>query len=208
MHLLKNVFATVFVATAVFAIGSVQDVQAEEQAKPNNQPTIVTVNSGDTLTKIAEAHGTTYMRIYFANTNIADPNIINPGQQVRIPAPEEQLVERPLPVPAPVVRQTSYRTTGAAQNRVASRPAASSLPADASVWDRLAQCESGGNWSINTGNGYSGGLQFNPGTWRSNGGSGQAHQASREEQIRVAENLRAARGFSPWPACSAKLGLR
>jgi len=75
------------------------------------------------------------------------------------------------------------------------------------VWDRLAQCESGGNWAINTGNGYYGGLQFLPSTWRAAGGSGMPHQASREEQIRVAENLRAEAGFRPWPACSAKLGL-
>jgi hypothetical protein len=77
-----------------------------------------------------------------------------------------------------------------------------------SVWDRLAQCESGGNWKINTGNGYFGGLQFLPSTWRSNGGTGMPHEHSREEQIRVAENLRANSGFAPWPACSRKLGLR
>jgi len=76
-----------------------------------------------------------------------------------------------------------------------------------SVWDRLAECESGGNWSINTGNGYYGGLQFLPSTWRANGGSGMPHQNSREEQIRVAENLHAQSGFSPWPGCKRKLGL-
>ena len=76
------------------------------------------------------------------------------------------------------------------------------------VWDRLAQCESGGNWGISTGNGYYGGLQFLQSTWTANGGSGNPANASREEQIRVAENLRAKAGFSPWPACSRKLGLR
>lgn len=76
------------------------------------------------------------------------------------------------------------------------------------VWDRLAQCESHGNWSINTGNGYYGGLQFNLQTWRAYGGTGYPHQNSKSEQIRVAENLRSARGFQPWPACSRKLGLR
>ena len=78
------------------------------------------------------------------------------------------------------------------------------------VWDRLAQCESGGNWSINTGNGYYGGLQFSLGTWEQYGGAKYAARpdlASREEQIAVAERLRAARGYSPWPACAAKLGL-
>ena len=79
-----------------------------------------------------------------------------------------------------------------------------------SVWDDLAKCESGGNWSINTGNGYYGGLQFSYSTWHSNGGGAYAeypHQATREEQIAVAERLRAAAGYAPWPACRAKLGL-
>jgi hypothetical protein len=78
------------------------------------------------------------------------------------------------------------------------------------VWDQLAQCESGGNWAINTGNGYYGGLQFSYGTWLGYGGgefAEYAHLATREQQIIVAERLHAARGFSPWPACSAKLGL-
>jgi LysM repeat protein len=77
-----------------------------------------------------------------------------------------------------------------------------------SAWDRLAQCESGGNWSINTGNGYYGGLQFNPTTWRAFGGTGMPHQASRAEQIAVAERTLAAQGWNAWPACSRKMGLR
>jgi len=78
------------------------------------------------------------------------------------------------------------------------------------VWDQLAQCESGGNWAINTGNGYYGGLQFNLATWQSYGGGEFAaypHEATREQQIIVAERLHAARGFQPWPACRVKLGL-
>lgn len=79
-----------------------------------------------------------------------------------------------------------------------------------SVWDDLARCESGGNWAINTGNGYYGGLQFSHGTWHGYGGGEFAeypHEATREEQIIVAERLRAARGYAPWPACRAELGL-
>ena len=81
---------------------------------------------------------------------------------------------------------------------------------DESVWDALAKCESGGNWAINTGNGYYGGLQFDYATWHAYGGGAYAeypHQATREQQIAVAEKLHAARGFQPWPACRAKLGL-
>src|SRR2546423_12160816 len=68
--------------------------------------------------------------------------------------------------------------------------AIAAAPASASPdWDAIAQCESGGNWAANTGNGFSGGLQFTPGTWRANGGSGNPPRASRGEQIRVAENV-------------------
>lgn len=71
-------------------------------------------------------------------------------------------------------------------------------------WDAIAQCESGGNWSINTGNGYYGGLQFTAGTWRANGGSGSAANASREEPIRVAENVLRSQGIRAWPVCGRR----
>jgi hypothetical protein len=76
--------------------------------------------------------------------------------------------------------------------------------ADGVNWDAVAACESGGNWSINTGNGYHGGLQFTVGTWRANGGSGMPEQASREEQIRVAENVLARQGIGAWPSCGRR----
>jgi hypothetical protein len=79
--------------------------------------------------------------------------------------------------------------------------------ADSSVnWDAIAKCESGGNWAINTGNGYYGGLQFSPATWKANGGAGMPHQASREEQIRVAENVLRTQGIGAWPSCSKQAG--
>jgi hypothetical protein len=71
-------------------------------------------------------------------------------------------------------------------------------------WDAIAECESGGNWAINSGNGYYGGLQFSPATWKSNGGTGMPHQASREEQIRVAENTLRTQGIGAWPTCGKK----
>jgi LysM repeat protein len=76
-----------------------------------------------------------------------------------------------------------------------------------STWDALAQCESGGNWGINTGNGFSGGLQFTQSTWAAHGGTGSAANASREQQIAVAQKVQASQGWGAWPACSAKLGL-
>lgn len=79
--------------------------------------------------------------------------------------------------------------------------------ASGSTWDALAQCESGGNWAINTGNGFSGGLQFTPQTWAGFGGTGSPENASRAQQIAVAEKVQATQGWGAWPACAAKLGL-
>ena len=87
-------------------------------------------------------------------------------------------------------------------------PAATNFAGGSSVWDSLAQCEAGGNWAINTGNGYYGGLQFNIGTWQAYGGSGLPSSASRETQIAIATKVRDANGgYGAWPGCAAKLGL-
>lgn len=90
---------------------------------------------------------------------------------------------------------------------------AAEQPAEAvtgGTWDRLAGCESGGNWRIDTGNGFSGGLQLAHSTWHSFGGRAygtRAAHASRSQQIRVAERVLARQGWHAWPACSARLGL-
>jgi LysM repeat protein len=84
--------------------------------------------------------------------------------------------------------------------------AASAATAPTNPWDDIARCESGGNWSTNTGNGYSGGLQFSPSTWRAHGGKGSASGASREQQIAVAERVLASQGWGAWPSCSKKVG--
>ena len=79
------------------------------------------------------------------------------------------------------------------------------------VWDRLAQCESGGNWKINTGNGYYGGLQFSASTWKAFGGhkyAKNAHLATREQQIEIAQKVQKVQGWGAWPACTRKLGIR
>ncbi|WP_306205681.1 LysM peptidoglycan-binding domain-containing protein [Actinoplanes sp. RD1] len=76
-------------------------------------------------------------------------------------------------------------------------------------WDAVAQCESGGNWSINTGNGYYGGLQFSRSTWKAYGGgkyASTANKASRSEQIRIAEKVLDGQGIGAWPVCGKKAG--
>jgi len=82
--------------------------------------------------------------------------------------------------------------------------------AAASVWDAVAACESGGNWAINTGNGYYGGLQFSSSTWKSSGGTSfaaRADQATRAEQILTAQHVLASQGPGAWPTCGARAGL-
>jgi hypothetical protein len=105
------------------------------------------------------------------------------------PPPEPEPEPEPEPAPAP-------------------EPAAASGPVSNATWDRVAQCESGGNWSINTGNGYYGGLQFNIDSWRWVGGSGYPHEASKAEQIHRANLLWERQGWNAWPSCSRQLGLR
>ncbi len=119
-----------------------------------------------------------------------------PAEATPAPAPTSSLAPKPAPAPAPEP----------APPKAAAPPA----PADG-VWDKLAQCESTGNWAINTGNGYYGGLQFDLTTWKAYGGGAfapRADQATREQQIAVATKVRDDRGgYGSWPACSAKLGL-
>jgi len=119
-----------------------------------------------------------------------------------VSAPEEQraaFVNAFAPPPAP-------RSQPAPQSQ-----SAATVSGGGSVWDSLAQCEASGNWSINNGNGYSGGLQFAHSTWTGFGGgefAPMAYQATREQQIVVAERVLASQGWGAWPGCTRKLGLR
>ena len=109
------------------------------------------------------------------------------------------------------MKNTSIRRTAAALAIGGAVAATMSMPAanavDGATWDALAQCESGGNWSINTGNGFYGGLQFTQQSWNGVGMSGSPVTASRAQQIEAGERLLAIQGWGAWPACSAKLGL-
>lgn len=181
----------------------------------------VTINPGDTLEAVANAHGTTYVRIFNANPHIANPDVINAGDTVRIPADSEELPDRfgemqaqaaALQAQALAAQEAQYVQPVQYTEQPAYEPVQPAAPVahvDGGVWDTIAQCESGGNWSIDTGNGYSGGLQFAPGTWAAYGdGSASAAAASKEAQIAAAERVLAAQGWGAWPACSAQAGLR
>jgi uncharacterized protein YabE (DUF348 family) len=129
------------------------------------------------------------------------------GELVRRTKIKSKLIKKPVTEVILVGTKTETVRKKSSGSNSSSSSSSSSTPSG-SVWDKLAECESGGNWSINTGNGYYGGLQFSLSTWRAYGGDGYPHQASREEQIRIAKKLQAAAGWGSWPACSSKLGLR
>ena len=143
------------------------------------------------------------------------------------PEPEAEVEEEQAAPAAQEAPKTEKRESDTKSNRSSERESTesteekssesgntgASAPAAASggVWDRLAQCESGGNWSINTGNGFSGGLQFTKSTWLAFGGGKYApvaHQATREQQIDIAKKVQAGQGWGAWPACTSKLGIR
>ncbi|OYW43882.1 hypothetical protein B7Z28_00495 [Candidatus Saccharibacteria bacterium 32-45-3] len=175
----------------------------------------VEVKSGDSLSLIAEQNETTAPRIYAANAEINDPNLIYPGQKLKIPSASEKLPDRPYPiVEVPIVESEPEYTSSqpeAAPAQTARPIAQAPVVSNGSVWDQLAHCESTSNWSINTGNGFYGGLQFTSQTWLGFGGgqyAPRADLATREQQIAIAERVLAVQGWGAWPACTSKLGLR
>ena len=179
---MKKVAATAAVATVgVVGFGT---------AAGAHSPRTHVVQPGETLSRIA---GSNWRAVAEAN-NLANPNLIYPGQVLTLdgsapsggssrPAAAPARTQAPAPAPAPAADQSSGGGT---------------------VWDSLAQCESGGNWSINTGNGYYGGLQFSAATWRSVGGPGLPHEHSREVQIKYAKILQARSGWGQWGCAHAR----
>ena len=186
----------------------VKEVAAQPTPPPAPVPAkvqTVTVQPGDNLTKLASTNGTTSLRLYYANTGIADPDLIFPNQELKVPATDETLAPRAVPANQQIaVPTTSESTQAAAPQQVRT---AAAVTTSGSVWDRIAACESGGNWSIDTGNGFYGGLQFTLSSWSAVGGTGYPNQASRDEQIARGQILQARQGWGAWPACTAKLGI-
>jgi LysM repeat protein len=209
-----SAFAASLAATAVLVMAGSPAASAATKTNhkaPNKAKTVskvvktVKVNEGDNLSVIADQNQTTFKRLYDANTKIDNPDLIYPGDDIRVPAPDEQLADRPLPqnyvIPAPAAPAAAVP---ASQPVVQKAPLTQAAPAyyasDGSVWDRIAACESGGNWAINTGNGYYGGLQFTLQTWAGAGGlayAPRADLATRDQQIAIASKL----SLSNWPVC-------
>ena len=160
---------------------------------------------------IIAARGTLSQRDAVSTLSFVADTALVPIEQLspdRLPSPVAAPMQATLyPITAPAPTAAVAATAAAPQ---AEAPPAAPFVVDEATWDRLAHCESSGNWAINTGNGYYGGLQFDVSTWNGYGGAAFAARpdlATREQQITVAEALYAKRGFQPWPACRIKLGL-
>lgn len=148
------------------------------------------VEAGDTAASIAAAYGLqSQWAVYDANPIMTDPDSPPVGAWLYIPHPSMSPQPRPRP------GQPGYSATPSATVIVDG------------IWLELAQCESSGDWGINTGNGYFGGLQFTLSSWRAVGGAGYPHQAHPMEQIARADYLQRIQGWQAWPMCAEKLGL-
>jgi LysM repeat protein len=198
--------AGIALVTALAAVGA-PSAHAQSQSNQNNgtaknSTNNVVIQPGDTLDGIATAHQTTYIRLYDANNSIQDPNLVYPGQSIRIPAADEQLPDRPLPAVAAAVSAPVAQSAYSAPAQTFTRAAVTRYTSG-SGWDGVAACESGGNWSINTGNGYYGGLQFTQQTWAGAGGlayAPRADLATPAQQIAIASKL----SMGNWPVCGAR----
>lgn len=209
---MKTATSLVAALAVMFFVSSAPAHAASQTSNKNAKPVAakkvavktVEVQAGDNLSAIATANGSTFERMYFANTDVADPDLIFPSQKLRVPTAEEKLTPREIPANyvAPAAPSAPAQTSSARTQK----PSAPAV-AGGGVWDQLAMCESGGNWSINTGNGYYGGLQFSQSSWTAAGGTGSPQNASREQQIAVATTLQSMQGWGAWPSCAAKLGL-
>jgi LysM repeat protein len=209
--LLAGLTLAAFLVSGGASVSAQSQTNHKNQSKKNVKKSIqVVVNEGDTLSAIATQHQTTFQRLYEANTSVTDPDLIFPGQKLRVPSATEQLAHRDLPAkvvvaapPAPStveVQTPSYRAPVTVKVQNYSPAVSAPAVSGGSSWDRIAACESGGNWSINTGNGYYGGLQFTQATWAGAGGlayAPRADLATRDQQIAIASKL----SLSNWPVC-------
>ena len=177
-------------------------------------PASYTVRPGDSLSAIAaHAYGTTadWPAVWWANRHqVANPNMIAAGQRLHLPASgrvpswmAHAAMAATAAGSAPAASASAPQAEPAAP--VQATPAAPASSGGAN-WSAIAACESGGNWSANTGNGFYGGLQFTQQTWLAYGGgqyAASANLASPAEQIAVAQRVLAAQGIGAWPVCGA-----
>ena len=185
-------------------------------APAHHVPGHYTVKPGDTLSAIAhKAYGSRadWPALWWTNRHkVGNPDAIVVGQRLRLSTwhPRKAWIVRAAMTastpPASAQSPSSLPATSSAPSYSGSSSSAGSYSGSGVNWDAIAACESGGNWSTNTGNGFSGGLQFSQGTWDAYGGgqyASTAAGASRSQQIAVAQKVLAGQGIGAWPVCGS-----
>lgn len=184
-------------------------------AAAHHSPVHYTVRAGDTLSDIARheyGRAAAWPALWWVNRHqVPNPSAITVGQRLRLSdwhrvrpwLARAALASVPAPPPAPVAAPAAGSPAGAP-----AAPAAAPAPAASGGvnWSAIAACESGGNWSASTGNGFYGGLQFTQQTWLANGGgqyAASADQATAAQQIAVAQRVLASQGIGAWPVCGS-----
>ena len=203
-----------FIIAAAGTVKALMAVTISLHPGTHHVPASYTVQQGDSLSAIA-AHtygkAADWPAVWWVNRHqVANPNLITAGQRLRLPASGQvpEWMARaaqaaiPTPPPAPAAVSVTQATPSAAASVSTAAPASSG----GANWSAIAACESGGNWSASTGNGFYGGLQFTEQTWLGYGGgqyASSANQATKAQQIAVAERVLAGQGIGAWPTCGA-----
>ena len=203
-----------FIIAAAGTVKALMAVTISLHPGTHHVPASYTVQQGDSLSAIA-AHtygkAADWPAVWWVNRHqVANPNLITAGQRLRLPASGQvpawmaRAAQAAIPAPPPVPAAVSIPQA----SPPAAAPASTAAPASSggANWSAIAACESGGNWSASTGNGFYGGLQFTEQTWLSYGGgqyASSANQATKAQQIAVAERVLAGQGIGAWPTCGA-----
>jgi LysM repeat protein len=203
-----------FIIAAAGTVKALMAVTISLHPGTHHVPASHTVQQGDSLSAIA-AHtygkAADWPAVWWVNRHqVANPNLITAGQRLRLPASGQvpawmaraAQAAIPAPPPAPAAVSVTQPSPPAAASVTTAAPASSG----GANWSAIAACESGGNWSASTGNGFYGGLQFTEQTWLGYGGgqyASSANQATKAQQIAVAERVLAGQGIGAWPTCGA-----
>jgi LysM repeat protein len=203
-----------FIIAAAGTVKALMAVTISLHPGTHHVPASYTVQQGDSLSTIA-AHtygkAADWPAVWWVNRHqVANPNLISAGQRLRLPAsgqvPAWMARAAQAAIPAPPPAPAAVSVTQASPPAAASVSTAAPASSGGANWSAIAACESGGNWSASTGNGFYGGLQFTEQTWLGYGGgqyASSANQATKAQQIAVAERVLAGQGIGAWPTCGA-----
>jgi LysM repeat protein len=203
-----------FIIAAVGPVKALMAITISLHPGAHHVPDSYTVQQGDSLSAIA-AHtygkAADWPAVWWVNRHqVANPNLIAAGQRLQLPAsgkvPAWMARAAQAAIPAPPSTPAAVSIPQASSAAAAPVSAAAPASSGGANWPAIAACESSGNWSANTGNGFYGGLQFTEQTWLGYGGgqyASSANLATKAQQIAVAERVLAGQGIGAWPVCGA-----